>query len=222
MAALAACSLTTSLDGLTSNVVYADAAGEGTGADGEALPDGSLPGADAGTDAPATADADGGTVAGVNIHPQSTFETADAACGPGWGTYQSSLEKNAVAHGGTASCRVCMNSGILDFYTADDGGSSGATTLGVRYRAEAWVRTAPGFPSPGPGRLFLRNFKVTGGFEDLESKSSDAVMLDFNWRLVSTELLITKPGGVINVFIGMDAVAGSCFLIDDVTLRRVN
>lgn len=224
-AALAACSLTTSLDGFTSTLVYADGAADGTasGTDGGARADSDVVGPDAGTDAFAAGDADGGVIGGANIHPQSTFENADDACEPGWGAFQASLTKNAVAHSGSASCRVCMNSGVLDYYTADDGGASGGAVVGAKYRAEAWVRTAPGTAAPGPGRIFLRNFTTAGGFQALEGKNSDPEQqMDDTWRLWSIELPITKANGTINVFVGVTSKPSSCFLLDDVTLRRVN
>ncbi len=220
--ALGACSLFTSLEGFSSTVVYVEAATDGSAADdgrvgdrdasdGGMLPDGAI---EVGGDA--------AVVGGTSIHPNGTFEAADNVCDPGWTAFQGTLAKSPIARSGSASCRACGGPGITDYFTIDDEGAGGDAVVGARYQAEAWVRTDPAFAAPGPGRLSLRSFRSDGGFIDLESSRSPELQPDATWRLCTAEITITKPNGKINVYVGVEAKPGACFLIDDVVLRRAN
>lgn len=209
-----ACSLTTSLEGLSSTVIVVEANADASGAtDGTASTD------DGSTRADAIADA--GDAAGApNLHPRGTFETG--TCGS-WVGFQGTVAQDSNARTGSGSCLVCTGPMTTDYFTADDNGAPGPAVVGATYRAEGWVRSAPGKPNAGPVRLFLRNFTVVGGtFRGLESSASASSEVDAQWRSRATTLTVTKDGGKLNVFVSADHRSGACFLLDDVTVRRID
>jgi hypothetical protein len=215
-----ACSLLTSLDGLSSSPVSdiangdARADGDGTGATEAST--------EAAADAPMTSEAldafDAGDEAGPNLHPQGTFEngTTDP-----WAGYQGTIDIAATAHSGNGACRACTNPTTTDFFTADDNRTSGPGEVGATYRAEAWVRADPSSPAPPSVQLILRNATlVNGKFTALESSASPLIPIDATWRHLEITLTFTKAGD-LNIFVGASTAPNACFLIDDVVLRRV-
>jgi hypothetical protein len=217
--ATSACSLVTSLDGLSNGADDAapDARGDGPTAASEAAPP--PVGRDASDELALAEDAGARDDAGPNLHSAGTFE--DGTCDP-WTSYQGSLGLVTIAHTGSGACRTCTASTTTDFFTADDTGASGDDVIGATYRAEGWVRTDPSAPAPPDVRIFLRNASVAGGsFVDLESSVSPAAPIDATWQHFETSLSITKQG-YLNVFIGATHAPSACFIIDDVTVRRVN
>jgi hypothetical protein len=214
-AGMTACSLSTSLEGFSSSVVYVESDGDATERGGEDV-------IDAAADAPVDSNGlDAGDVSGApNLHPQSTFE--NGTCAP-WYGYQGATSFSATAHTGTGACRICTLPSTTDFFTADDTGVAGAAAVGATYRASAWARTDPAAPGPGPVTVYLRSFAVPGGtFTSLERGVSPSADLGSQWQRLEATLTITKPDGTINVFIGGAHRANACFLIDDVVLQRVD
>lgn len=219
--ACTACSLLTSLDGLSGG---SDGGSGSTDATSDVATSGDAsPGADGGTDASDDAPSrDAGDDAGApSIHPQGTFE--GGTCAP-WAGYQGSVTASTLAHTGSFSCRVCTAPTTTDFFTADDNGASGPGTVGATYRAEAWVRTDPSQPAPSEINVFLRSFRVddNGVFLALESASSPDTTIGAQWKYIETTLQLTKPNGRLNVFVGAPHSPGACFLLDDVALRRID
>jgi hypothetical protein len=208
-----ACSLLTSLDGLSSP--------PGTGpTNGDARADGELQGSgEASADGSSTGDAlDASDDAGTNLHPQPTFE--NGTCAP-WVGYQGTVEVVPTAHSGQGACRVCTKPTTTNFFTADDNRSPGPSVLGATYHAEAWVRNDPSAPAPPSVTLYLRNATiVNGNFIDLESSSSPTTAIGATWRRFDANLTFTKPGD-LNVFISADTAPNACFLLDDVVLQRI-
>ena len=117
---------------------------------------------------------------------------------------------------------TCTAPTTTDFFTADDIGSPGPAVVGATYRAEVWVRTAPGKAVPGPAVVFLRSYVLDPTFRQLETSPSPDQVLDAQWRRIETTMTITRPGGTLNVFIGADHAPGACFLIDDIVVRRID
>jgi hypothetical protein len=208
----AACSLTTSLEGFSSTVVFVEADADASGAEAS---DGSRKG-----DTSTVADAGGGDDSGApNIHPRGTFESG--VC-DSWTAFQGKLAQDTTARTGTGSCRVCTLTTTTDYFTADDLGAAGPAVVGATYRAEGWARSAPGAPNVGAVTFVLRNFTTAGGFKALETHGSASRPVDANWQRYETTMTITMAGGTINVIVSADHRPGACFLIDDVTLRRLN
>lgn len=214
--ATSACSLFTSLDGLSggSAAVPFDGAGADVAVAADVLTD-----SDVGSTLDVR-DADAGDDAGPNLHPQGTFETG--SCDP-WVSYQGSLDFASPGHTGSGACRACAAPGATSIFSGDDNGASGDAVLGATYHAEGWVRSAPNAPAPPNVALFLRSDTLqNGNFVQLELNESPEAPIDATWQRFETSLDITMPGGTINVFIAGPAAAGACFLFDDVVLRRVN
>lgn len=214
---MTACSLATSLEGFSNGEVAVDAAGEAAAAPVDAARD-TADARDASSDTSTPLDA-GDDAGGPNLHPRGTFE--DGTC-DGWTSYQGSLSPSTVAHTGTASCMACTAPSTADFFTADDIGSPGPAVVGATYRAEGWVRTAPGKADPGLATIILRNYALDPTFRSLESSGSPDGALDTQWRRFEATMKITQPGGTLNVFIGAQHRPGACFLLDDIVVRRID
>lgn len=199
-----ACSLLTSLDGLST---------------GDTLTP------DARADAPTSGDGgasslrDAADDAGPNLEPQGTFEMG--TCNP-WVGFQGSVTASNVGHGGGGSCRVCIAPNNPSSFTADDNGAPGPVIVGAQYAAEGWVRSDPSAPPPPGVVLALRIFTFKGGaFTEVASQGSPRARIDATWQRLETSLAATKPG-TLNVFVAGDGAPGVCFLLDDVSIRRVN
>jgi hypothetical protein len=209
-----ACSLLTSLDGLSGSPA-SDVP------DGDARADVDATGStDAASDTSATSDAlDAGDDAGPNLHPQGTFETG--TCDP-WVGFQGTLEIVSTAHSGNGACRACTKPSTTDFFTADDNGAPGPGELGATYRAQVWVRTDPTAPAPPTATLFLREASIaSGSFVQLQLNSTPEVPIDATWQRLETTLTFMNPDGYMNLFVGAPASPNACFLLDDAVLQRV-
>lgn len=206
-AALTACSLLTSLDGFTGPDAAGADASTSTTSDGEP--------ADTSSDRADAPLVDAGDDAAPNIHPQGTFE--GSACDP-WDGFQAGVAISSTARTGNGSCRVCTRAGVAGDFATDDEDATGAATVGGTYRARAWVRAAPSAPIPGP--VFM-NFRTrTPGMVQETSISKD-VTVTTTWQLLTTTLAVTKPGTLDLVIGPATAPADACFLLDDVTIQRV-
>jgi len=221
--ACSACSLLTSLDGLS------DGARSGVPTDADARTDANATGSPDATNEATAADAhdalDAGTVtdanddAGPNLHPNGTFESG--TCDP-WTGFQGTVDAVSTAHTGSGACRACTLPQTMDYFTADDNRAPGPAEVGATYRVQAWVRTDPSSPPPVDVRIFLRNATdVNGTFMDLGQNMSPAVTIDATWQRLETTFTFTQPGS-LNVFLGATTATGACFLFDDVLLQKVN
>lgn len=203
-----ACSLVTSLDGLSGGAVPASADGAAGNADGAA--NGSI---DSGL-------RDAGDDAGASLHPQGTFEMG--SCDP-WVGFQANVSYVSPGHTGNGACRVCAIASMNQAFTGDDTGVSGSPVVGASYDAEAWVKADPTAPAPPSIMLHLRSFTAKGGnFVSLDERSSPPSPIGSTWQRFVVSVDITKPGGRLNVFVGGAGPAGTCFLFDDVVVRRTN
>jgi hypothetical protein len=211
-----ACSLLTSLNGFSdgraaeAGATAADDGGEGGGATADVtvdsanapdVSDGALDAEDAGPNL-------------FTVYANGTFENG---C-PGSG-YNSTVTVDTTAHGGARSCRICSNAGGDAIFTFDE--VVGTTPIvGARYRAEAWVRPAPSATPPAVGVFVeLRTFQ-NPPFVVVEV-NAEAKAIDATWQHRSIELDVTKAAPLLDVIIGSDTKAGTCFLVDDVEVHRV-
>lgn len=202
---LAGCSLFTDLEGFTSprggSTASNDAQAE-VGSVPSTLQDASL---------------DSGPSLGPNLLIDGDFEGTGETCGS-WSSFRGHEASDTVARSGSASCRVCGDETTGGF-TVDPLGSGVANALpGETYRAEAWVRTAPGQPVSGSIAIVHR---IYDGDEEKDVVYSFRVEPSGDWQRI--ELTHTaRVAGRIEVYIqAVASAAGQCFLVDDVTLNRV-
>ncbi len=221
VAAVPACSLFTSLgdfatDGPPAEMVV-DA---GVHPDGVTLADASraAPSSEAGPRGPVDAGEDSAAAA-QNLHPQGSFEVG---CSP-WDGYQATATSSTTARSGARSCRVCVMQGVADFFTLDDNTIPLSPVAGARYRAEAWVRAAPGSVSPTTAQIYLRTV-TPAPFVTHQQAEGPFIVLPANgeWVRLQIELTANQAQGVFNVFVAAPAVPGACFLVDDVRLERLD
>jgi hypothetical protein len=215
-----ACSLLTPLDSLSRNAgegavdaaLEAASYSDGRSDAGETLIDAKSDGA---LEVLADAKPDSGE---VNVHPTGTFEIG--GCGF-WGSYQGMLSSSPTARTGVGSCQVCTQPTTTDLFSGDDTGTGIVAEVGATYRAEAWVRTSGAAPAPGSVLMTLRTIAQSGAFTILDQADSPTAPIDANWTHLQTRLTATKPGGILNVVVLGQHRTGACFLVDDVSLVRV-
>jgi hypothetical protein len=157
---------------------------------------------------------DGGA-SSENLHSYGTFEEG---CGA-WNGLHSTRASDPLARSGSQSCRVCAT-GEGAFFTVGDRGFLAAPPPG-RYRAEAWIRAAPGAPAPVKAFLHLRTFRQTPDFEVVETKTGPFDGPDDVWRRAELVLAVTQPAERLNVYVAAEVAAGACFLLDDVIVVRL-
>jgi hypothetical protein len=161
------------------------------------------------------ADVDADVDAGKNLYPLGTFEIED--CG-GTG-YNSKMTDDPTAHSGTHACRVCSNGAAPNPYSFDQT-INDPPVAGARYYAEVWVHAAPGAPVPTSGvEVNLRTYD--NPFVQREEKGSGENPLGSTWLKLSVELGVTGPADHLDVFVNAEVEDGTCFLIDDIIVRRV-
>ncbi|MBS2018661.1 MAG: hypothetical protein JST00_37690 [Deltaproteobacteria bacterium] len=212
------CSLFTSLEGLSGG---GGDGGSPISPDAASVAEAGSTDATTSTDASSTSDADedAGSDAGPappNVHPNGTFDTT---LDP-WAAFQGTASKDTTARTGPFSLRACGKAGF-GYFTADDGSAFEGPVLGATYRAEAWVRTAPGAAVPPVIKIFLRSASFTPDFTSVESTEADGPALTSTWQKLSVTLKLTKPAQRLGIYVGADYVPEACFLLDDVALQRV-
>jgi len=158
---------------------------------------------------------DGGGSVGANLLENPGFEDG---CN-GWSSSSGNLTVDAVFHGGARSCRVCTTGVEAGLYLSRPFG--GAAKVGEKYVASAWLRNAPSAGNANSFTLGVRS--LDAGQSDVETFSQQASVLTSSWQEVTMSFEIQKPGSaLLRVEIGAgEAPAGSCFLVDDVAVRKL-
>lgn len=133
----------------------------------------------------------------------------------GWNTYNATAEESTTAHGGSRSCRVCGLAGEYDFGLWQP---MTAPAIGKTYVGEAWVRTAP----DDAGAAVTPHLSISTHTSDtapvVEEDLGPNVPLDSTWRRASSLLTITKSS--VEMRFSLRALTGgTCFLVDDASLR---
>jgi hypothetical protein len=176
---------------------------------------------DAEVDAEAAAEAGAEAEAGpVNLIPNGDFEQG---CGLApWGPYDATVTDSNIARSGTHACLVCA-AGAVSFYTLDEPVGSGFVQdplLGQTYFATAWVRTPPGTPSGQTSYIDERVRDASGNGVGFGQSTPAVTLSDSTWQPLSVSYTVNVSNGAwLNVYIEADnAVAGDCFLLDDVSL----
>lgn len=159
----------------------------------------------------ATADTDAASPAAGELLANSGFELGCT----GWGTAEANAEDSTTARSGTRSCRVCGTSDAYFFFQE----IAGPFEPGAQYAAEAWLRADPGEAGVAPDpRSRLECFDE--GNNQIFATESSALGLDATWKRTST-LITVKPGTHTLSFSLWSHGAGTCFLIDDASVRRL-
>jgi hypothetical protein len=155
---------------------------------------------------------------GPNLHTLGTFEDG---CNLPWDAFQGTLAASPIAHTGTRSCRVCVAAGApaKATFSADDNRSAGPAATGARYLASAWVRADDTLPA-GPVALILRAASTSKIFEGVQGPN---VSLDTEWRRLQVTLAVTTSDTFPNVVVRGEAASNAtgCFLLDDVTVQKI-
>lgn len=211
LALVAGCSLVTTTDGLAG-----DAASSA---------------ADSGADVAAASDADGATPplddssapdasAVVNLHPNGDFDALGCKL---WGGYYATLTADTLARSGTGSCRVCALEGSQSAggFSADDAsGSASNPPVGAVYAVSAWIRAAPGAPSPDDITVLLRSTRPSP-FQIYEEAYGPRVAPTNDWAQINVTLAINEQAEALNTAIIGRGSTGACFLVDDLVLQRL-
>lgn len=229
---VAACSLTTSFDDLTSGTNAGTLESGTPAAPGEGGSKETGPGeaSDAQTSDGAMTDGrandsgsnDSGSTGDAGDPPSvlvnGGFESAatvTAPCGEPWSAYRGLLAKDSTARSGTSSCRVCGQTAAS--FTNDYGFElSPPVTAGQTFHVRAWVRKAPGSAASPAVTLTLAVYDSAGTEIDPGVGSPPLVLTD-TWTAIDLDFKI-PVSGLANTYVDDVAPAGTgeCFLMDDV------
>ncbi len=215
VSALAGCSLTTSLSGLSGGPNDAP-----TPTEGGALPEGAAPGAmDAAVEAASDARSDASTSLGPNLYPAGNFDSPTSSLCMDTG-YHSDVALDSPGRNLSAfDCEVCAAGMSNDLYTLDRF-TSIAPRAGERYRVTAWVKVdSPALPPSNGVTLALRS-AVADPFQVFDEKVSDSVVPTAAWQQLSVDLPITTDAPSLEYYIGGLFTPSSCFLVDDIEIRK--
>jgi len=152
----------------------------------------------------------------TNLLPSGGFEDG---CGT-WAGFQATLSSDPTARTGSKSCRICMDPGVDDVFSASDDGAIEHPPIGALFRAEAWVRTAPGAAAPPDAALLARTFNAAP-FTEIEKNQGASSAVGETWSKVEATLKINLVADRFHVSVGASAAPGACFLVDDVVVERV-
>jgi hypothetical protein len=210
-AGAAACSLLVSVDDLATGAAdagNADAA-DAASADADA-------GAGAGADADA-ADAGDGDAPDSNLYPNPSFETG---CGSSTG-FDSTVTTDPTAHDGTRSCRICARDGKTT-YSAVGAIFVANPPLGAAYVATAYMRKAPGNPDAPKVQGILRLRNDTPQFEQVDAMGGAQPNAADAWQSITAEMTVQKAAQALEFYVtGYSTSTDSCFLVDDITVKRL-
>jgi hypothetical protein len=134
-----------------------------------------------------------------------------------WLAFQSTVSLSTTARTGAHSCMVC-GAGLTDFTMDDIDPTVPSAAPGERFSGQAWVRTAPGAAIPTEVYLELRDSTTQNG------EASNMVAVDETWQPVTLVHVVGSPMQPVEVFVAGKTDAAStnpCFLVDDITLVRV-
>lgn len=208
--ALAACSVLTSVDGLSGGPGESQAidagvdvatTGDATSDAGESKLDGgdASDASDAPLDAPLT-----------NLLPQGTFEDGADACTRFMALTEVDVTRVSGGHEGAFACRLCAKSTVTAAYDFYGQLLPASTSIGDRYQTRIWARSVTGAATI---ESRIRGYDQ-GAFA--QETSSNNVALDTTWKEVVVTHAITMATTRINaVLFGNSPDPGTCVLIDD-------
>lgn len=159
----------------------------------------------------AAADTDAGSPTAGELLANPGFELGCT----GWGTAEANAEDSTIARTGAGSCRVCGKSDAYFFFHE----LAGPFEPGAQYIAEAWLRADPGEAGVAPDpKSRLECFDEANN--QILATESAALALDATWKRTSV-LITVKPGTHTLGFTLWSHGNGTCFLIDDASVRRL-
>jgi len=169
------------------------------------------------TDATGTATDSSAPDAGLNLLPLGDFELG----GCSGDSYYSSLSADSTAHGGGKSCRVCNNGASPDVFAFDSDIEGVTPPLNARYSAEAWVRAAADAGAPASGvELTLRTY-TDAPVTIHDNALTPRLPLTSTWQRLAIALDVTQSGMTkLTIVLDGQYEKGTCFLVDDIVVRR--
>lgn len=154
--------------------------------------------------------ADGGD---PELAPGGGFENiAAAGCGA-WGSTKV-IDPDTRAHTGSRSCRVCSDTGDVFFYPLT--ASINSPPEGSAFRGEAWVRAAAEDGAVGAIVFYFTPTFGDGGETRVEGSGISPAQA---WERV--QLTYSVGVDVGRIYFGLHGNPHNCYLIDDVSVVRV-
>jgi hypothetical protein len=135
-----------------------------------------------------------------------------------WQPFQSTVSLSTTARTGAHSCKVC-GTGLPDFTMDDIEPTVASADPGQSFLGQAWVRSAPDAAIPTQVYLEIRDQTTQVG------DASNFVTVDTTWQQVTLMHEVATDTQPVEVFMAGKTDAPStnpCFLVDDITLVRVN
>jgi hypothetical protein len=212
-----ACTVLTSLDGLSGGVTDGGAPTSLSDALSEALgvsPDGFAVDAlssDSNAAESASADASSADGGPINLLTNPSFELGVGGCGPGWNGYGATYTRSNTARTGSYSCMACPTGTGSYQLTAISTVQVGPGS----YYAEAWLRTPPGAAAvnaAGTQVYFTADAAPNNYFQ------ANMISPGSTWQVSGEAFLIDAGGNLsfdVHVYYPGD---GGCILVDDVAL----
>lgn len=133
----------------------------------------------------------------------------------GWEVYQAELSISEAARSGEQAALVCGLAGQDTYTIGDIPNSVREAAVGEVFEARAWVRAAPDGPTPVM-TIVLREPPVDA---DIETRST-GLAIDDTWRELVVEHTTETTNGLGTLVHAAAAEEGTCFLVDDVSIRR--
>lgn len=154
----------------------------------------------------------------VNSTPEGDFEAAiGSACAQAWSLRAGAWGSFPYAHGGVASCRICVT----------DGGTSARvdspvfSPVATLYTLEGYTHRGPSDPLPSNIIVTLRSRAADGGQRSASAVATLNSAPDAAW----TRVLVTHPpppgDTEISFSLEVNGTVGQCALFDDLSLTYV-
>jgi hypothetical protein len=204
MLPLAACSLVTSLDGLTGGSEDAGARDDSTSGDRDGTR-----AEDEGHPATGGDSSTGGDSGPGNLVTNPGFESGKNGCGSGWsGGYGATDTLTAVARSGAASCMLCPAGANPPSFALQP--TNPLSLPAGSYRAEAWIR------SPVSGATAGLTGVIVSAVDGTTFQGTQ-VRPDIDWVASTKTFTLSQPTDVtlqVHTYFPMDG----CVLVDDVAI----
>ena len=138
----------------------------------------------------------------------------------GWGAWQSTLARTAVADAPNGSWAMKVSQATGTYYTLDDTPDTVPTaTAAAKYTGTAYVKAATASAVGKPVRIVVRERTAAGAW--IGETTSTAVTLTNTFQPITVTRTVQTTGDVIDLYIQQDtAVAGNAFYADLISLVK--
>lgn len=130
----------------------------------------------------------------------------------------------SVFHGGARSCKLCRDGSEGSFSIEHAHPTRGNGVPKGTYRAEAWVRKAPGGAAP-VALLSLRTYRFFPFDDDVSQRedSSPSILSD-DWQRLTIDLVVTQANSRIEASVSFEApkAPGVCGTTDDIVVYKID